>query len=318
MNSYVGRPAWYECSVKRTRAVTLAIGLTGLAGLAGCGASPEQPHGEFKTRKQIPIPVCTTQLSPVKTTSGKTVVRTLEPEQWMQVLVPAYTEEKGLNATDVDCTGAYVYANESLRGGVSQRGWPRPLDPEDMEVRSGPDGMRVIWLRVLKFENGDEGGPLALVRAVDDRAEVYGIGSFRGPAKSQLQPVRLGNENLVVGESRLCPDPDDCRVQAHFYLARRGRLIQAASVDVERTAVVPSVTERGLYAKYMLRTDVSYKPDGIQLLEQVRVRIIKDESGTRDSDRELRRVEFSRFLKVERDTLFSSNDPLWERVFGQD
>ena len=73
-----------------------------------------------------------------------------------------------------------------------------------------------------------------------------------------------------------------------------------------------------MYAKYSLQTDVSYKPDGIQLLEQVRVRIIKDESGSRDSDRELRRVEFSRFLKVERDSLFSSNDPLWERVFGQD
>jgi hypothetical protein len=320
MNSHPHRPAWYEGCVRISLSGLAALGLTlGVGSLAGCGASPEQPHGELKTRKQIPIPVCSIQLSPVKSSgTGKAVVRSLEPEQWMQVLVPAYTEEKGLNATDVDCTGNYVFVNESLRGGVSQRGWPRPLDPEDMEVRSGPDGMRVLWLRVLKFENGDEGGPLALVRAVDDRAEVYGIGSFRGPAKSQLQPVRLGNENLVVGESKVCPDPDDCRVQAHFYLARRGRLIEAAAVDIERTAVIPSVTERGLYAKYMLRTDVSYKPDGIQLLEQVRVRIIKDESGTRDSDRELRKVEFSRFLKVERDTLFSSNDPLWERVFGQD
>jgi hypothetical protein len=40
--------------------------------------------------------------------------------------------------------------------------------------------------------------------------------------------------------------------------------------------------------------------------------------GDRDSDRDLRKVEFSRFLRVERDTLFSSNDPLWERVVGQD
>lgn len=320
MNSHANKVAWYEGGVKNPGLGfgALVLFVSALGG-AGCGASPEQPHGELKMRKQIPIPVCSQQLSPLTGDGGgKTVVRTLEPEQWMEVLEPGYTEEKGLDATDMDCTGNYLFVNESLRGGISQRGWPRPMDPEDMDIRSGPDGLRVIWLRVLKFENGDEGGPLALVRAVDDRAEVYGIGSFRGPPKSQLQPVRLGNEVLVSGESKRCPDPDDCLVQAHFYLSRRGRLIEAAAVDVERTAVVPSVTERGLYAKYVLRTDVSYKPDGIQLLEQVRVRIIKDESGTRDSDRELRKVEFSRFLKVERDTLFSSNDPLWERVFGQD
>lgn len=81
---------------------------------------------------------------------------------------------------------------------------------------------------------------------------------------------------------------------------------------------MPSVTERGLYAKYVLRTDVTYKPAGIQLLEQVEVKIIHYDEGARDSDRALRKVEFSRFLRVERDTLFSSNDPLWERVVGQD
>ena len=185
-------------------------------------------------------------------------------------------------------------------------------------MRAGPNGMKVLWLRVLKFENGDEGGPIALVRAIDDRAEVYGIGSYRGPTKSQLNPIRLGNENIVVAEAKICPDPDDCRKRAQFYLNRRGRLIDSATIDLERVAIVPSVTERGLYAKYTLKTDVTYKPNGIQLLEQVQVKIIHYVQGDRDSDRDLRKVEFSRFLRVERDVLFSSNDPLWERVVGQD
>ena len=30
------------------------------------------------------------------------------------------------------------------------------------------DGMRVLWLRAVKFENGDIGGPIALVRAVEE------------------------------------------------------------------------------------------------------------------------------------------------------
>jgi len=290
------------------------------ASLAGCGSYPDQPHGEAKTRKQTPIPVCSTPLEPVqRSASGRAVVRTLDPEQWVGVIAPSYSEERGLGATDTDCTGHYMFANETLRGGISATGWPRKVDPDEIEISAGPDGMRVVWLRTLKYENGDEGGPLALVRAVDDRAEVYGIGSLRAPPKgTKIQPVRLGNDNLVVVEAKQCPDPDDCRQRAQFYLARRGRLIEAAAVDVERTAVLPSVTERGLYARYTLRTDVIYKPNGIQLLEQIRVRIIKYEEETRDSDRELRRVEFQRFLRVERDTLFSSNDPLWERVVGQD
>lgn len=285
---------------------------------AGCGA-PEQPHAELPTRYQIPIPVCTTPLPPVtRKAGGRAVVRSLDPEQWMSVIEPGFDPRGGLGPTDIDCTGHYVFANESLRGGISTKGWPRPFDPDELDVRAGPEGMRVIWLHVLKFENGDVGGPVALVRAVDDRAEVYGIGSFRGPAKSKISPVRVGNETLAVAESTICPDLDDCRKRADFYLARRGRLINSAQVDLERTAVVPSVAERGLYAKYSLKTDVTYKTTGIQLLEQVQVKIIHYEGSERDSDRDLRKVEFSRFLRVERDTLFSSNDPLWERVVGQD
>ena len=301
-----------------SRSRSLALLLGALASGTGCGAAPEQPHSEVKARKQTPVAVCTTQLAPVKGGGGKAVVRNLDPEQWMQVLIPAFRPDRGLADKDVDCTGNYAFANESLRGGVSQKGWPRQFDPDELEIRAGPDGMRVLWLRVLKFENGDDGGVVALVRAVDDRAEVYGIGSFRGPAKTALSPVRLGEDNLVVGEYKICPEPDDCRKRAHFYLSRRGRLIEAATVDLERTAIVPSVTERGLYARYQLSTDVTYKPDGIHLLEQVKVKIIHYDQGERDSDRELRRVEFARMLRVERDTLFSSNDPLWERVVGQD
>ena len=63
---------------------------------------------------------------------------------------------------------------------------------------------------------------------------------------------------------------------------------------------------------------MSYEPEGIRLLEQVSVKIIHYEDPGRDSDRDLRKVEFSRVLKVERDALFATNDSLWERVVGQD
>jgi hypothetical protein len=314
--------AWYvdEVSVILSRlAVASAVVSFAALGAAGCSEPLQQNQAHIVTRREIPIPVCTTPIAPAKrSASGKSVVRDLDPEQWMGVIIPNFAPEHGLGPTDVDCTGHYVFANESLRGGVSQRGWPRRVDPDDVDMKAGPNGLRVVWVRALKFENGDEGGPIALVRAIDDRAEVFAVGSYRGPVKSQLTPVRLGDESLVVSESLLCPDQDDCRKRADYYLARRGRLILSATVDLERTKVVPSVLERGLYAKYMLKTDVTYKSNGIQLLEQMKVKIIHYEAGDRDSDRDLRKVEFQRFLKVDRDTLFSSNDPLWERVVGQD
>jgi hypothetical protein len=287
--------------------------------LAGCGASPVQPHAEVSTRQQIPIPVCTTPLAPAAhKAGGKAVVRQLDPEEWMAVISPFFNAAIGIGPTDLDCTNHYLFANESLRGGISVKGWPRTFDPADMDVRAGPDGLRLVWLHLLKFENGDVGGPMALVRAIDDRAEVYAVGSLRAPPKSKVSPVRLGNDALAVAESRVCPDVDDCRKRADFFLARRGRLLNSAQVDLERVQVVPSTSERGLYARYVLKTDVTYKSDGIQLVEQVSVKIIHYDAGERDSDRDLRKVEFSRFLRVDRDTLFSSNDPLWERVVGQD
>jgi hypothetical protein len=306
---------------RRLRGKPLALALV-LMGLGGCGAAPEQPHLEVSARKQVLIPVCGAELPPAKSGSGGTArVRSVEPDQWMTSIAPRYSPERGLSPTEVDCTGHYLFANEPLRGGIPQKGWSRQVDPDDLDIRVGPQGTRVLWLRALRFENGDEGGPIALVRVGPDRAEVVGIGSFRGPPGSQISPVRLGNEIIVSAESKSCPAsgaPGDCQKRAQFYLSRRGRLIASATVDIERTAVVPSVTEQGLYAKYVLRTDVTYKPAGIQLLEHVEVKIVHSDEEGRDSDRALRKVEFSRLLRVERDALFPSNDPLWERVVGKD
>jgi hypothetical protein len=300
--------------VRRLLPLTLAPVL-----LASC-VNTERPDVAAPVRQVLPVPVCTTPISPPKRAAGEgSVVRSLDPERWMGVMIPKYENEKGLNATDIDCTGHYVFANETLRHGVPKRGWPSLVDPDELDIRGGPRGMRSLRLRALEFENGDIGGPIALARAIDDRAEILGIGSYRGPDDAKLTPVRLGNDTIVVAEARRCPDPTNCRKEANFFLLRRGRLINAATVDLERLTRVPSVTERGLYAEYRLRTDVSYRPDGIHLLEQVQVKIIPyEDQGDRDSDRVLRTVEFSRLLKVDRDTLFATNESLWERVVGQD
>ena len=293
----------------------------GLAAWVGTScAETQRPVREAPARQVTPVPVCTEPIAPpARKESGKELVRDLDPEHWLEIMVPKYEEAKGMDGTAVDCTGNYVFANETLRFGVPERGYPAVIDPDDVDIRSGPKGLKAIRLRTLKFENGDMGGPIALARAVDDRAEIFGIGSYRGPVDAELTPVRMGNETMLVAESRRCPAPNNCRKTADFYLARRGRLINAATVDIERVQRIPSVTQRGLYAEYKLTTDVTYTPEGVQLLEQVQVRIIPyEEQGDRDSDRLLRKVEFQRLLKVQRDTLFSSNESLWERVVGQD
>ncbi len=270
-------------------------------------------------REVTPVSVCRMKLAPVSPARGQAVVRDLDPAQWMEVLVPNYDDEKGLNPTSLDCTGNYAFANESLRGGASDRGWPRKLDPDDMTVNSGPNGMRILWLRTMKFDGGEEGGPLALARAQGDAAEIYGVGTFRGPKNTRFATARVGNETIVTAETKECsPEGDNCRKRGVFFLPRRGRLIEGATIDLDRTAIVPSTTQRGLYAQYHLSTDVTFQKDGILLLEQVHVSITETEVPDLDSQRDLRTVEFSRFLKIDRDTLFSSNEPLWERVVGRD
>lgn len=276
---------------------------------------------EAPGRQTTPIPVCAEGIAPPARSKGdsSTIVRDLDPEQWLEILMPSYDPEKGLEPTARDCTDHYAFANETLRFGISRPGWPRLVDPDDLDVRSGPRGVKALRLRTLDFRNGDVGGPIALVRAADDRAEVFGVGSYRGPADAKIEPRRMGNETIVVAKAKRCPDVYNCRKIADFFLLRRGRLVNAATVDLERVLRVPSVSERGLYAEYKLTTDVSFSEDGVQLLEQVKVRIIPyEKQGDRDSDRELRTVEFARLLRVERDTLFSTNESLWERVVGQD
>jgi hypothetical protein len=299
---------------RRVFAPSLAVGLL----VGGCAPTAVNQTTNVDTRLNVPVSVCRSKLAPPP--SGSTGrVRDLDAEQWVNVLVPQFNPEKGLEPTSMDCTGNYVFANESLRGGASTRGWPRMIDPEDVSIQAGPNGMRSVWVRSLKFDNGDEGGPLALVRASGDSADVFAVGSFRGPGKTKISPVRMGNDSLVVAESKECPpDGTECRKRAYFFLPRRGRLIESAVIDLERTTVVPSTTEHGLYTQYKLSTDVTYKPEGVFLVEQVQVRITHSESPDFDSERHLRTVEFSRMLKVERDSMFSTNDPLWERVVGRD
>jgi hypothetical protein len=295
-------------------ALPLALGLT--ACVEQNNLTPEVP-----ARKTLPVSVCTTPLTPPPRKPGddRVLVRNLDAEQWLQILVPAYSTSDGLSPTATDCTGYHVFANETLRYGVSKRGWPRLVDPNEIDTRSGPKGLTALRLNAVTFQNGDIGGPIALVRALDDRAEVYGVGSFRGPLDAEVEPVRMGNEVLVVAEYKRCPDVTNCRRIADFYLARRGRLLHAATADVERVLRVPSRTERGLYAEYRMTTDVSYQPEGVQLLEQVKVRIIPyPNEPERDSDRVLRTVEFARMLRVDRDALFATNESLWERVVGKD
>jgi hypothetical protein len=224
-------------------------------GLGGCGASPEQPHVEVPTRKQIPIPVCSQQLTPLKrSASGKAMVRSLDPEQWMNVLIPAYTVEKGLGDKDVDCTGHYVFANESLRGGVSAKGWPRALDAGGARQRAGPEGMRVLWLTSSSSRTGTRAGrsrscaPSTIARRSTASAASAGPRSPRWIARSHRErehrrrrdddlprPGRLPQARAVLpGAARSLDRVGERRSRAH-----RRRPLRAPSA-----ASTPSYSSR--------------------------------------------------------------------------
>src|SRR5688500_14828568 len=69
--------------------VAATLGL--LVSLGAC-VDQERPVYEAPSRLQAPTPVCAEGIAPPKRNKGdsKAVVRDLEPEQWLEIMVPEY------------------------------------------------------------------------------------------------------------------------------------------------------------------------------------------------------------------------------------
>jgi hypothetical protein len=301
-------------AVARDVPLAALLMLTAQLAFTGCDAPPARTPLEDQTRRVAPLPACVMYLPARRATTAGTL-RHLKEEEIVRLLFPAFDEEKRQLPKDSPvCTGRNVLGDPSLAGGAPIRGsWPITEEDGDILYGSGGDRIKVVWLRLLKWEDGTVGGPVAILRPSEKFAEVFAVGALRGrPERVKLETQRMGNDLLVTAEEDDCigrKEGDACLNRTTIFLPRRGILQRIVDLPIERVAYVGQA-ERGAYGQlqYHLTTAADYKPDGIHLVEQIRV---LDEGG-----RELRKAELERLFAMDevKGTLVASEPPLWDRV----
>jgi hypothetical protein len=297
------------------RFARLALAASCSAAFVACAATEERPRTEDDARRLAPLPACLVQL-PSKGAKTEGVVKSLSEEQIWRLVYPSFDPAFGaaddsgrhsLPADPVACTGRAVLRDEELEGGA-----PKPVIKEgDVSLGGGGDRLKVAWLRSMTFDDGTEGGALALVRSFAGTAEVYAVGAFRGRPKTLFSLERVGPEVLVVAEDQGCAGRKAgtaCETPISVYVPRFGALDRAARFAEERVAYAEG-TEPGVPGRveYRLSSAAQYVPGGIRVLEQV---LVRDELG-----REIRKAELERDYTFAPDgTLVVSEDSLWSRV----
>src|SRR5215471_4368424 len=218
------------------RLVHAFYALAALAPLA-CGSAAKEPHYENEARLLAPVPACITRLPTRKTKTG--YARALNEPTYWKLVFPSFDAEKiSLPENAIPCTGRNVFADPAFTGGEWIRKYPLAVEEGEILMGSGGDRIKVLWLRTHRFADGTEAGPLAMVRAKDDTAEVYAVGVYRGLTKRPyFQLERIGPEVVATVSDEGCTGNmkvEPCRNQVSVYLPRRGELVRLTTFAAER------------------------------------------------------------------------------------
>lgn len=286
-----------------------AFTLLALAAVTGCGHELVSRNPD-PTRKVAPVPACVHYLDP-RGTPAPGLMRTLtEDEYWRAAFDIEPSKPVELTEDTPDCRGEPLLNSEKLSGAnlVSS-----PFSPKGEEIvfGGGPDRLRVAWLRTHRTERGESAGPLIMIRAFEQTAEVYGVGLFRGSERTRFVVQRSGDTALVLAKTDDCSGNEgiECETTLDIFQQRLGALDEVGSVLLERVAFAQG-TERGVDGsiKYHLTSVPYFEGGGIRLHEQMTV---TDAQG-----REFRRGEMDRYFDVREDRLELPAEPsLWDRFF---
>ena len=301
----------------RSLVLALVVAFAGLVPLGCAHEAPSRSLVEDQTRRAVPLPACVYHLAPRRPESAGTL-RRLRDTEVVKLIFPTFDEDKRLlGAGAVACTGAALLTDASLASGKPARGsWPQVVEDADLLYGSGGDRMRVVWLRILAFDDGTVGGPLAIVRGTEHFAELFAAGTLRGYGeRTTLGTQRLGSEVVVTASDDGCvgrKPGDACEKVMHLFLPRGGALRPVGDLALERVAYggpgdASERPEEGAAGtvEYRMTASADYRDDGVHVVEQVRV---KDGSGA-----ELRVLERERlFVWNDAGALTASEPPLWD------
>ncbi|MCB9589700.1 MAG: hypothetical protein H6718_30075 [Polyangiaceae bacterium] len=303
-----------EARRRLRRFLGVGLGLGSLGGVAACTDTiPKSLDGDL-TRSVAPVPACVMRLPPKGKSSSFS--RSLREEQYWKLVFPAFNERRQeLPKDSKDCAGHDVYSSEVMQGGRPLRGWPFRIKEGDVVFGAGGSRLRLVWLRTHAFPDGTAGGALALVRTLDNQAEAYGVGAYRGPPEqSKLRIERMGSEVIPTVQAEGCLQPKSqtpCETTLRIFLPRQGELKAAAELPLERVGIARNA-EPGMGGPivYRLTSSPEFKEGQINIIEQVSA---EDSLG-----RQLRKAELQRVLWLKEGQLVESEPSLWTRVFETD
>jgi hypothetical protein len=239
-------------------------------------------------------------------------MRSLSDMQYWRLVFPQFdVAAHRLPAGAIACTGARVFDDPVFAGGAT-RGSPIEVEEGDILFGNGGERVRIVWLRTHRWPDGSRAGPLALVRAKEDFAEVYAVGAYRAAtANTTLQAERLGTEVLLSATDDGCiglAKDATCDTNVTLFLPRTGRLDRLATIDTTRRAYATG-SEPGIQGpvEYELTASPQYTAEGVRLFEQVK--------ATDSLGRLVHRTELERTLVLRDGVLQAAGDPLWGRVY---
>src|SRR5512133_932758 len=189
-------------------------------------------------RRAVPIPACAMAL-PVRAESQRQYMRQMSDADIWRAVFPSFNEASGgLPEQAPTCTGEFLFRDPQFEGSHVRRQWPFTPAPGDLLFGSGPKRTRSVWFKTHEWGDGTVGGVVAMVRAEEDFAEVYGVGVFRGsPDKSRFATERVGGTVVLTATDDRCtgkPVDAECESLIRVMMPWKGQLVEQATIAAER------------------------------------------------------------------------------------
>lgn len=274
---------------------------------------PRSLSGDL-SRSVAPVPACVMHL-PARSSKSAGTPSLKEHELW-ELVFPGYdAERRQLPEGAKDCAGRNLFGHSVFEGGKPHRGWPLPTEEGDIVFGAGGSKLRVLWMRTHTFPDGTMAGPLAMVRVLDDKAEVYAMGALRGPANAvKLRLPRMGSLVVVAAKTDGCKEElkplTPCRSEMHVFLPHKGELVKAATFATRRVGFAQKA-EPGIFGT------VRYELTGVPEFHEDHVRVLEEVMAYDAEGRELRAAELDRSYRLKNAELVESEPSLWYRLFDE-
>lgn len=296
----------------RTTASILALAVLTSLGMPACSEPERPPRMEDVPRAMAPVPACVEPLAARPHAAG--TLRNLHEDEYWKLVFPSYDQaHHQLDVSATACTGATLFDDPAFQGGAT-RGTPIQVQDGDILYGNGGDHLRIVWMRTHHWQDGSVAGPIALVRARDDFAEVYAVGVFKSAAAhSSFQAERLGEEFLVSATDDGCEGLTPiraCETKLTLLLPRFGRLVDVAAFDTEKRAYATG-SEPGVpgQIEYRLTASPQYTSSGVKLFEEVQ--------ATDSAGRVVRSSELERMLVLRDGKMEATADGIWAKVYPE-